>query len=404
MKRRLFFILGVIALFLLPSLPVSGQDNPPNNLLRLLKFVPDTPNDRQWVTYGDEAAWLQSWAIPRIDNVDQLKALDRDPRAYWMFILPYQTAAPEVMGLNYLLSDNQRSFYGFDFFNVDRYLAAGMPLEDISVVEFGFDSKQIADALTATGYTSESLEGGGTLYSILQDGQSALGQAVSLPRVGMLGELNRIALLNGQMVIARATVLVENSLKAQQGGAPSLADDPAYIAAAQALDDPSLSDTGDLVGAILIQSTMFADPAQLLNPNMSVTAVLEAMRKQFGDVPLPPFTLVTFATRHKSGATYLILDVVFPAGTDAKAASGILSERLQKYVSLVTKQPLSERWTFDRLANIEVNGLPVALVTMRVDDPPVAAAGEIANTGILGWLKLVQARDLGFLLTGSLGG
>ena len=43
---------------------------------------------------------------------------------------------------------------------------------------------------------------GGTLYSILDDYEISLDL---LPRVGSLGQLNRIALVDKQMIIGRAT-------------------------------------------------------------------------------------------------------------------------------------------------------------------------------------------------------
>jgi hypothetical protein len=397
MQRRLWLSIGIIVLIaagLAPALTASGQGSAPSDpLLRLLHFVPDTPEARQWVVYGDEAAWLQSWGVPRVDNVDQLDALDRDPHTYWMFIMPYQTVPPQVLGVNTFLGENQRDYYGFDLFNADRFLEAGLPPQTISVIESSAEKQQIANTLIATGYQAQELDGGGTLYSILEDNQMALGQNVALPRVGMTGGLNRIIVLDGQLIVGRATNVVESSLQAQQGAIPSLAEDAVYTAAAQALDDESLSATGDLVGAIMI-------------PQDAIAADIEALRQsliaQFGPEALPPFDLVTFATRHAPGATYLILDVVFPAGTDAAAAADVLSNRLQNYVSLATGQPFAERWTFDRATSIEIDGLPVALVVMRVDDPPVAAEGEQANSAVFNWITVIERRDLGFLLTGSL--
>lgn len=410
MKRRAWFLIGVIALLaagLGPALTVSGQDSASGDLLRLLTFVPDTPASRRWVSFGDEAAWLESWDVPRVDNVAQLDGLDRDPRAYWMFIMPTQTTPPEVLGLNYLLSEDQRSYYGFDLFNVDRYLEAGMVPETISVIEYSFNGQRIADALTATGYEAQTLESGGTLFSILQDNQVALGQNVALPRVGMLGRLNRIVVLDGQIVVGRATALVEDSLQAQQEMLPSLADDPVYAAAVQALDAEDLSDTGALMGVIMTQYDAAADPVALVlggdASDLETATLLTDLRDQFGTEPLPPYSLAVFATRHTPGATSLILEVVFPAGTDASAAADVLANRLQNYTSLATQRPLSERWTFDRAASAEIDGLPVALVVMRIDDPPVAEAGEPANTGVLNWITLISRRDLGFLVAGSLG-
>jgi hypothetical protein len=398
LKRRWWIGWILIALGLIMAAPAaSSQENTGGDLLRLLRFAPDTPDTRQWLTYGDQAVWHASWNVPRIDNVADLEALDRDPRAYWMFILPRQTNTPSVLGAEYLLSDDLRGFYGFDLFNVDRFLEAGMPPNEVSVIEFSFDEAQIADALTATGYEAAPLDTGGTLYKILEDYQIDLPGSTGLPRIGTLGRLNRIALLDGQLVITRATDTVTGSLAAQMGDAPSLADDPVYIAAANALADPSLP--GDLIGAILVDGDQFVTPESVgfgpapVGSNDERAALLDQYRAD----PLPPYDLAVFATRHAPGATTLALLLVLPPDADPTAAAATLANRLQTYVSLVTRQPLAERWTSVSAASLRANNLPVAVALITIDDPPPAPEGERANAAIFDWISMIVRRDLGFL-------
>jgi hypothetical protein len=124
-----------------------------------------------------------------------------------------------------------------------------------------------------------------------------------------------------------------------------------------------------------------------------------------GDV-LPLYSLLAFGTRHSAdqGATFLILGVVFPPGTDAEQAASVVENRIGHYVSLRYRQPLDDRWTFDRAFAAEVQGLPVAVIVMRVDDPPIAPEGERANTAGLSWADLLFALDLGFLAQGPFEG
>jgi hypothetical protein len=351
MKPIRLLTLGLVILLLLPALPASGsQPGQESPLLALLRFVPDTPGDREMLTFGDVAAWDSRWGVPQIDTVDELNALPRDPKAYWMLIMAKQTAPPSNLGIEYLLQGDMRPYYGFDFFNVDRFISAATPPDIITVVEHHLDPAQIGEALTASGYTAQSLDGGATLYSLFGDYEIPPLSDSTIPHVGKLGALNRIALLDQRIIISRATADVTAALEAQSGTGTSLADDPAYAAAVQALDDPSLSDTGDLVGVMMV----------------SGEAAL-----QLGAAP----------------------------GVEGQAASEALP--LKNYVSLVMRQPLTDRWTFDRSSGVEANGLPVALVTMRVDDPPIAPEGERANTGVLSWADMVYRRDLGFLAVGQ---
>jgi hypothetical protein len=387
-------------LLLLAVAPAMAQDATENPLLQMLHFVPDTPEYRQFVSYGDAVAWHTSWNVPRIDSIAELDTLERDPRAYWMNIMPRQTTPPDVLGVQYLMTDNMREFYGFDLFNVDRYLQAGQPPDLLSVIDYSFPPSQIADALIATGYAVETLNDEAALYSILDDYQIDLSMETVTTRVGQLGGLNRIGLLDSQMVIAKATANVTSAFAAYEGEVASLADDPHFSAAATALYDPALAETGELVGAILIDGMQLADPLAYLGQNAS-PEMIEALQEALKDedaVPLPPYYLAAFGTRHSPGATHLILAVVFPTDTDAKAAANILADRMENYTSLVTNQPMADRWEFELATGTKVDGLPVALLSMRVDDPlPTPEGQELPNAGVLAWIQLVLARDTLFL-------
>jgi len=382
----------------------AGQTDQPaglaaeNPLLRLLRFVPDEAQYREYLTYGDAAAWHTSWDVPRIDNMDELERLDREPNAYWKIIMPLQTIPPDSLGRQHLRSEDQRGFYGFDLFNLDRYIGAGQPPNWLTVVEFSFDEDQIAEALAAIGYEVQELESGGTLYRIQEDYQFDLNAPTT---AGKLGNLNRIVLLNGQMLIAKATLVVTKALLANSDGLPSLADNRRYLAVVEALDAPALAGTGELIGVIFMESRPLLDPTLLLGGRASEEATRQ-LQAYAQERPLPPHFLTAFATRHTEGATYLILAVVFPPGTDAVAASETLAERLRSYTSLLTRAPLDERWTFDRSAGVKAHGLPVALVAMRVPDPsPTPEEAALVNAGVFSWAHMVFARDLLFLIAGQ---
>jgi hypothetical protein len=403
MRSRIVFVVLALVCLLVPPWSAFGQDSAESDLLRLLHYVPDVPEVRETlVQYGDLAAWHTSWKVLRINNVQQLDLLPRDKHAYWMFIMPRQTAPPEPLGMQYLFTDDQRAFYGFDVFGVDRFISAGVPPVQITALEHRLDSGDIAAALTASGYEAQAVPGG-TLYSQFEDMEAPAMSGVEVPHVGQFGALNRIALLDASptLLISRRTDDVLASLAAAQGEQPSLADDPFYAAAAQAVLDPSLADTGELVGVLFMSGPVPMDPATLLLDDDG-DAIREQFEQMVGDNPLPLYVLTAFATHHTEGASYLTLVVVFPPETDATAAATILADRMQNYVSLATREPLTARWTFDRASGIEVDGLPVALVTMRVDDPPPTPEdAAMPNAGVFSWYEMVVRLDLGFLVAGE---
>lgn len=406
--RALVIILVIAALFAPLCRPAaSGQEAPPNDVLRLLRYIPDTPDIRlNPVAYGDLVAWYTGWNVLRVPNLAMVDLLPRDPHAYWMFIMPKQVAPPEVLGLQYLLIDDLRGTYGFDLFGAERFIYTMNPPDEVSILEHTFDPAAVADRLIESGYESTALESGGSLYSLWDDYETVLSDLDvrdQWPRTGWLGALNRIALVDGRIVVGRATANVTRAVGASQGVIPSLADDPAYAAAAQAALDPALADTGELVGLIFSQALYVDDPmGPILNTSALNADQLESLIAQHAEgytQAIPLYTLVGFATRHAPGATYNILAMVFPPGEDAAAAAETLGQRLAAYESLwESKTPFGERWALDRALAVNVDDLPVALVVMRQDDPPPAPDGERANTALLTWIDLIVTGDLGFLM------
>jgi hypothetical protein len=390
MRIRLILLLSAMALLWAPGGAASGQDDG-SALIDWLAFVPATPqNVENLVYFGDLEAWHTSWGVPRVSRFEQLDVLDPDLRAAWMFTMPTQLVPPEALGMQYLLLDEQRPFYGFDIFAIDRLLSGGAPPDSVTVLEHRLDPAAIGDTLIASGYEAGDVDGG-TLYSMLDDYEISF---EGLPRVGSLGQLNRIALVDDRIIIGRATAPVTGALAAAQGETPSLAAMPMWVAGAKALDDPALDGTGELVAAMLWQTLITDDPLTMLAPASAQPT------PQFSD-PLPVYTLLAFGTRHTEGASYLVLAVVFPPDTDAAAAADILAERLQNYVSLATREPLADRWTFDRTAATEIDGWPVALAVMRVDDPAPAEPDQPPARVSISWSELIFRRDLGFLIVGE---
>jgi hypothetical protein len=374
-----------------PANSANAQADTPvdNSLLELLRFVPDGSSYRNYITYGDAAAWHAAWQIPRVQNLDEVEALAEADRARWLFALGQQTLPPEALGVQYLRVEEMRALYGFSFFDADRYLQAGSPPAEVTVVKSSAPPAQIDTALTNFGYQPTPLAEQGVLYSIRGDNEIDL-QSSSL--VGRLSQLNRIALLDDTLVIGRATPIVMRALEAHDKDFRSLADDPSFVALATALADPTLVEGGALVGIIMIGEPVLQDPLLLLDEgNTALQPMLEAYAAQ----PLPLYMLLGFATYRAPEATYLTLAVVFPPGTDTAQAEATLETRLQTYTSVVTQRPLDELWTVQQATSRVVNDWPVALVTMQVKEE------EDTPGRVFAWSEMVFNRDLWFLIPGE---
>lgn len=361
------------------------------SLLDFLRYVPNEPTYRQYVTYGDKAAWLKSWDVPNVPSVDDLNKLDDQPRRRWMMIMPQQTLAPTALGLQYLMTGDDLRYYGFDFFATDRYLEAGQPPNVISVIDGQFDSGGIDTALRKIGYSTSPITPEGTLYSLRDDYQQDL--TADLPMLGKLGARNRIALMGQRLLIARATETIQYAISAGAGATDSLADAPEYQAVVAALNDPQLADTGPLIGALFMADQMMSDPAALVGSRASPEQIKQIQEALNIQPKLMPYVLSVFASYHNAGKTYLVMALVFSAGSNAETAAKNLGERVQNYTSIVTERPFLDtiHAQFDRAFAVQANGLPVALVVLSADDPGPD------STVVPDWTRAIFARDLGFL-------
>lgn len=421
MQRR--SILGfTLALLIVCSVSMAAAqesreaDNP---LLRLLDFVPNTSAYRMnLITYGDVAAWAEGWGFDRVGSLMEADALtDERVRGYWLFLMPYQAIPAEPLGFQHFRADDQIGYYGFDFASLDRVLAAGAPPSIITAAEYSFDSARIRDALTASGYEAQPLENAqGTLYSILEDYQPDISGETVRTRTGQLGALNRIALLEGgQMIIGRATEVVDTALAAMNGEVRSLADDPYYNALAAALFAPELEQAGQLAGVALADGTLFGMDAGafLMDPRITREQAAQLLQ-QYQDeylnrYPLPPFVAAAFATYHREGATTLVLALALLPGTDQQAAAAALQGRFEHYTSLRTRQPmleiLEERSSqVEGAIGFEAEQIPIIALLIRSEDPPETfIPGKISAEPVEGslpfaWLQMIFARDTGFLV------
>jgi hypothetical protein len=390
---------GLVALIGLLCLTATGATpTPPPQAVppvsRLLQLVSDTPDHRRMVTFSDVEAWHASWDVPRVDDAAAVKALPADARARWMVVMPAQTGPPQIV--NESLTFDYRARYGFSFFDADRFLQAGQPPNQVTIWEDHADRARMSGALAASGYTSRTLDVGAVLYS--RGGDNQIDLKADLPTQGKMGNFNRIAVWDSQMISAKATGVISEALDAHAGSLPSLADAPDYQAAIAALDDPSVADMGPLVGVMFVDGAQLSlnDPAAVLTKK----GTPQSLKPTSAGPPLPQYLTVAFATRHNPGspgASYLVLAVVFPPTADAAAAADILATRIKSYRSVITRTALSDRWSFEKALGVDA-GLPVALVVMRVDDPPARTDG--LPGAVFSWSRLVYQRDTGFLVVG----
>lgn len=374
--------------------PAAGQASAATSvpLLQMLALVPNTPEYRTLLTWGDAAAWFDATAIPRVDSFDEAAALPEAERDSILYDLFKQTVPPDALGVQHLRVEKMRERYGFDFFDADQMLGAGQPPDSLAIVTVGTEPATIDAALSSTGYTMTQTAGA-SLYHLRGDYEVDMRDE---SMVGRLGALNRIALIEdaggpATVVIGRATAPVEAALESGAGAIPSLAGDPLYRFVAENLTDGTFDYFGKLVGLMLVEPQPGDPMAALGMESAEVQAQLEAYQRE----PMPPTLLHAFATFRDGPSTVLMLVAVLPTyypEDQTEDAAALLYDRMGSYISVATGAPLDDRWTRDAYGTMRAGILSAAYVTMR----RVEAPGSHFS-----WSDLIYRRDLLFLTPGN---
>ena len=363
----------------LVSTPLAAGDRTAS-LRALLRYVPDTPEHRKYLAFGDYAAWLDNRNILRPPDLDSLRAMDERARTLWAFTIARYVVPPDVLSLEYAAVEPMEARFGFDFFGLMQYVEAGVPPSRLTILTHTAEHGLVAQALAKAGYASESL-GDATLYRLNDDYEVDL----DAPSVyGRLGELNRIVLDDRAILIGRSTDIVTNAVESDRGGA-SLLEVPEFQDILRTMTAPEMAEVGVLVGIIFQDEVVLADYITDEEDIQALDAI-EAQGEQFLDQqPLPHYLLTGFATYQTPDATYLALHVAFAGEEDARRGEEILVRRMEDYISMTTGKPLP--WSYER----SFTDGSTTVVVMRVDEK----AGLPVD---ISWYELLVTRNKLFLL------
>lgn len=348
-----------------------------------LALVPDTDFSRRYLVYGDFEAWFDETGIERPADAADLDALSEQEFEAVTLTLTSQAEPPGVLGAEYVFVEDQTLRVGFSFFNTNQFLWT-MGAENVrTLLRVQNDAASIEAALQAHGYSPAPVTGG-TLWARGED--NSIDIQADFP-LDQLGALNRVAVFAGDdgqsdLLVARATDVITTALAAAAGDADSLLDDMGYRTLAGAIDAHMVP--GQLVGVTILGGELpLLDPAEVEDWDVRVA---DAAKE-----PLPPYRAAAFATNRDGDDTYLVLYLVLAPGEDAQSTATILSERLMDYVTVVSGIALADELEVTERGSY-VSELEVAYVTMRV----LEGEGQP-----FGWLRLINQRDLLFLMPGE---
>jgi hypothetical protein len=389
------------------------------HLLEDLGRVPDTADTR-----GDLLGWLDHRAVedarPGAAHpatlADLQAGLDVDDPAAQRWLAAFMGVASgssELMTGLLGIGADWPEVVGFDPMAIDRQLTFGAPPATGLVLTGRFAPEAIGAALGARGFVSQPADGDVVLWCGPAGCDAGLemdlaDREIADPFGGRIGRKQPLAVSSSALLSSVDLATIEGMLAATTDVVPSLADDPAWAAAAGAL-------AGE--GTTLIQATfvpsplLLADPAAILlaDPSLAdLRAWVEAQRAA-GFRAIPPATLLAVGDAATGTEQVVTLALTYPTLADAQVAAEVIPERLAQMPSLRVARPWSEVLGERGVTSIAgtavetASGGGVAAVTLRAplagDDPDDTGRLPASSQLYRLFIEAIATRDLGFLAT-----
>ena len=396
--KRLFAVV-LIVLLLAPALPTHipahAADTPP--LLALLATVPDQPEN-----YADPATaprFVDYAALYRVEGIADIRAMSFDALVSLVplpGILMRIAYGPEALSSLFGSINQMRDTVGFQWIaDVNQSLEFGAPPHVGTVLGGTFDADAIGAALSARGFTPTTF-GGVPGWTRFEDGAINIrDHDVSDPFGGQLGSAARIALLPDSMLAnARFTAVTESIAQATLGDVPSLAENPAFAALADAITAPE----GELIQAWFLN----ASDAGLFDPvPLPANANQPDPTANYGT--LAPYALGVIADRQEGSDQVHLIGLVYPDAAAAQAAADEVAQRLRSYTppSQASGSILVERYgaqVSSRVVDSPATGNAVALIEARYPLPTERTdpnTGRFISGGLLyrAWANAILRRE-----------
>jgi hypothetical protein len=337
----------------------------------------------QLVTFADIAAQLAAVGVAELNSIDDMGNGNDWIRA----ILPLAIADPFARQAKIL----NRTLIGFDLSDVDQTMQAGEPPDMVSMLRGRFDHDAIAAAWAANGYQMVVVDG---IQVASFSADMSFSPDNPIQRL-TLNRLNNSAFLpDGTLVFTASLDTMRATIAAAAGTGPSLAS---------RVDVVALLGAGDLglATGVLFAGSAVAAAGQLPPDLTSATAVAEYFATEVASAgemppvalgligitpggPLPNIGGTPESAAHGPLSMVLIRLLLAQQGT-AERARDVVEKRAAEYVSVVSRQPLSD--LFSSILVTADSASNTILLEMTPNSP--AAVGA--------WSKLLFNRDLGFL-------
>ena len=385
-------------------------------LLEALARVPDTTAAREVpLSYLDQAALVAArpGAAQPASLAEAITALEADDPAAHLWMAALMGASSGDMDLLRHLpqATDWTETLGFDLLDVERHLTFGTMPSDGTVVMGDFDPQAITDAYAARGFTASQV-GDGTLLCGAAGCEAGMDVDLAAAEPGLpfgaeIGRSEPLAVSTNAILDSADLTTLEAMMAASDGTSPSLAEDRAYRALAQATDpDVTLTQATFLPGGML---GLGPDIYRLLGLSPAEAADLIA---QLGDTlePMPAAEAVAIIDGATTTEQVVTIALAFADEADAAVAADVMPRRLQDGLVPSFEAPLAT--LLDRRGVTSVSGsvvsagagtLPVARIEVRAPLPgaepnPSTGAPEPSSALYRLFIDMVMRRDLLWLM------
>lgn len=275
-----------------------------------------------------------------------------------------------------------------------RELAFGAPPSDGIVLLGDFDPTAIGRAFTARGYTGTDVVER-ALWCPAAGCESGLtidlhARNTDIPFGGELGRNEPMAVSATDLLGSADIAAIRGMLDAATHEASSLADQPAYRAAVEAVD-PDVR----LIQATLVPaSLMAADVAAILvgsGSAVAARALLAELAATFE--PIPTYELVAIVDGATETEQVVSIGLVYDRADDAAVAADVIPRRLETMESLTLRQPFTEvlagRGVSSVTGRVVTSGAgdkATALIVMRAplaSDQPDPGSGRLTASSLV---------------------
>ena len=393
----------------------STPDTEPSPFLHALSLIPDTPAVRAGMplfSYADYHASIASrgLTVPESFSAREPRGNNDDP-----VVRALAGGAYTMLQYVWIEGANYPQTVGFDFFQVRQAVEMGTSPLPTQILIGHFDPAAIHAAYTQRDYEVERQDEQGML--LCPFGDCAAGMVSdpvnyrnpANPFGGAVGRNELMFVGNGVLLNSASTPELDAMIDTYTGSAPSLADDPAFVALANVLDEYPY------VNVVTAYS-----PLELGTP-----AVLAFTRDQgFVDRrtaaldanPISPYAAVALASTADSENEYGLVLLVYANADAAQDAAAALDNRLAMLESINVLQSSGEQKTFAEIYNEagtlapaqvvtdDATGLSVVVVSVSAPIPSNEAVdGTILRSHLLHamLIKMIYDRDLPWLVWGG---